>query len=218
VTSLTLRAEHLRQRRHTPEAKQLFRYATVSVIVTMVSVVVLVLVFGVLRLWGEVVSTVVANVVASFPAYVLNRRWVWGKSGRSHLMKEIVPFWAMQMLGILVSIGGAALARRFGIEHGLSHREQTALVLLANLASFGVFYVLKFLVFNRLFRVHTLKDLDDLVESRAPEGSIGLSQAARELAAALADFERRSSSWPGNGAQGRTRPQPVPSWPSVGVG
>jgi len=50
------------------------------VISTVVAFTVLALVFGVLKLWGEVVSTVVANVVATFPAYVLNRRWVWGRA------------------------------------------------------------------------------------------------------------------------------------------
>ena len=167
---LVARVEHLWEQRRSPEARQLFRYAMVSVISTVVSFGVLALVFGVLRLWGEVVSTVVANVAATFPAYYLNRRWVWGKTGRSHLGKEIIPFWAMQSLGILVSVGGAALARHYGIEHHLSHRMQTGLVLVANLASFGLFYVLKYAVFNRLFRVHTLEELDEAVESLVAGG------------------------------------------------
>jgi len=211
LTSLTLRAEHLWQRRHTPEAKLLFRYGMVSVISTIVGFGVLALVFGVLQLWGEVVSTVVANVVATFPAYFLNRRWVWGKSGRSHLMKEIVPFWGMQALGIAVSIGGAAMARHLGIEYQLSHRMQTVLVLFANLASFGVFYVLKYMVFNRLFRVHTLQDLDDLVERGPQLEPIGLADAARELAVVLDEFDRRSASWPANTVRGLPNPQAVPS-------
>jgi putative flippase GtrA len=206
VTRLTLRAEHLWQRRHTPEAKQLFRYGMVSVISTVVAFTVLALVFGVLKLWGEVVSTVVANVVATFPAYVLNRRWVWGKSGRSHLMKEIVPFWGMQALGIAVSVVGASVARHVGIEHHLSHHQQTALVLVANLVSFGVFYVLKYMVFNRLFRVHTLQELDDLVEQQVDTARV--SEAARELAAAVAEFDRRSATWTVVPA---CRPRPVPT-------
>ena len=211
MTSLTLRAEHLWQRRHTPEAKLLFRYEMVSVISTIVGFGVLVLVFGVLRLWGEIMSTVVANVVATFPAYVLNRRWVWGKSGRSHLMKEIVPFWGMQGLGIAVSIGGAAVARHIGIEYQLSHRMQTALVLFANLASSGVFYVLKYMVFNRLFRVHTLRELDDLVEHSPQSESIGLAETARQLSLVLEEFDRRSASWASGAVRGQQGPQAVPS-------
>ena len=41
----------------------------------------------------------------------------------------------------------------------------TVLVLLANLVSFGIFWVLKFLIFNRIFHVHPLEELDELVEA-----------------------------------------------------
>ncbi len=47
MTSLAVRAEHVWQRRHTPEAKQLIRYTMVSVISTVVSFGVLAIVFGV---------------------------------------------------------------------------------------------------------------------------------------------------------------------------
>ena len=65
---------------HTPTGKKMFRYATVSVISTAVSFTVLGLVFGVFRVWTEVPSTVFANLVASVPAYYLNRTWSWGKT------------------------------------------------------------------------------------------------------------------------------------------
>jgi putative flippase GtrA len=165
MTNLIVRAEHLWQERHTPEAKRLFRYTMVSVISSAVSFGTLGLVFGVFHLWGEVGSTVFANVVATVPSYYLTRSWVWGKGGRSHLFKEIIPFWAMAALGIVVSIGGASLAKHFGQTHHLHHLAQTVLVEGANVASFGIFWVLKFLVFNRIFKVHPLEDLDQLVEA-----------------------------------------------------
>lgn len=165
MTRLSMRVVHVWQKRDTPEAKQLFRYTMVSAVSTAVSFGVLALVFGVLHLWGVIVSTVFANVVATVPSYYLNRKWVWGKGGRSHLTKEIVPFWCMSAIGIVVSIGGAAVARHIGIAHHLSHKEQTVVVLAANIISFGVFWVLKYLVFNRLFRVHPLEELDELVEA-----------------------------------------------------
>ena len=165
MTSVLTRAEHLWQKRETPEAKQLIRYTMVSVISTVVSLGTLSLVFGVFHFWGEIGSTVFANAVATVPSYYLNRGWVWGKNGRSHLMKEIVPFWAMSAIGIVVSIFGAAIARHLGIEHHLAHLQQTVVVLFANVMSFGIFWVLKFLVFNRLFKVHPLEELDELVEA-----------------------------------------------------
>jgi putative flippase GtrA len=165
MTSVLTRAEHLWQKRETPEAKQLLRYAMVSVVSTVVSFGTLALVFGVFHFWGEIGSTVFANAVATVPSYYLNRGWVWGKNGRSHLMKEILPFWAMSGIGIVVSIFGAAIARHFGIEHHLGHIQQTVVVLFANVMSFAIFWVLKFLVFNRLFKVHPLEELDELVEA-----------------------------------------------------
>ena len=112
----------------------------------------------------------------------------------------------MQGLGIAVSVVGAALARHIGIVHHLSHHQQTALVLLANLVSFGVFYVLKYMVFNRLFQVHTLQELDDLVELQID--TVKVSEAARELAAVVAEFDRRSATWTVIPVR---RPQPVPT-------
>jgi putative flippase GtrA len=165
MTFVLTRAEHLWQKRETPEAKQLLRYTMVSVVSTVVSFATLALVFGVFHFWGEIGSTVFANAVATVPSYYLNRGWVWGKNGRSHLMKEIVPFWAMSGIGIVVSIFGAAIARHLGIEHHLGHLQQTGVVLFANVMSFAIFWVLKFLVFNRLFKVHPLEELDELVEA-----------------------------------------------------
>lgn len=168
MTSALQRAEHLWQKRHTPEAKQLIRYTAVSAISTVVSFVVLAIVFGALHLWGEVVSTTVANVAGTIPSYFLMRQWVWEKGGRSEIMREIAPFWIMSALAIAVSIVGASLARRVGTTHHLSHGEQTVLVLAANLISFGVFWVLKYLLYNRLFHVHPVEELDELVEAARP--------------------------------------------------
>jgi putative flippase GtrA len=150
---------------HTHEGRKVFRYSMVSVISTAVSFFVLFLVYGVFRLWSEVPSTIFANCVATFPSYWLNRHWAWGKSGRSHLIKEVIPFWAMSGIGIAVSIVGATLAREFGQAHHLNHFELTVIVLLANVMSFGVFWVLKLLLFNRMFHVSELEEIEEVLEA-----------------------------------------------------
>jgi putative flippase GtrA len=165
MSGLGVRVEHVWQKRHTPEGRQLIRYTMVSVISTVVSFGVLAIVFGLHMIKGEVEATVFANVVATVPSYFLNRQWVWGKGGRSHFMKEIVPFWVMSAIGIVVSIGGAAVAHHIGTTHHLSHTQQTAVVLLANLVSFGLFWVAKYMLYNRLFHVHPVEELDELVEA-----------------------------------------------------
>jgi putative flippase GtrA len=138
----------------TPTGRKMFRYTMVSVISSGVSFGVLFIVFGVFHPWSEVPSTVFANVVATVPSYYLNRNWAWGKSGRSHLMKEVLPFWSMAAAGITLSILTATLARHVGDTHNLHHFGRTVLVLGANLLAFGVLWVAKFVLFNRLFHHH----------------------------------------------------------------
>jgi putative flippase GtrA len=145
------RLQALRDWLHTHEGRKIFRYSMVSVVSTAVSLIVIAIVYGVFHLWSEVPSTVFGNIVATFPSYWLNRRWAWGKHGRSHFWKEVVPFWTMAAAGIAISIVWAALARHWAIKYQLNHLETTVLVMAANVMSFAVFWVLKLLVFNRLF-------------------------------------------------------------------
>ncbi|HEX3333127.1 MAG TPA: GtrA family protein, partial [Acidimicrobiales bacterium] len=137
---------------HTHEGRKIFRYSMVSVISTAVSLIVIAIVYGVLHQWSEVPSTVFGNVVATFPSYWLNRKWAWGKHGRSHFLKEVVPFWTAAAAGIAFSIIWASLARHYAIKYQLDHFETTVLVLAANVMSFGIFWVLKLMLFNRMFR------------------------------------------------------------------
>ena len=159
---------------HTHEGRKIFRYTMVSVISTSVSAFVIVVVYGVLHLWSEVPSTVFGNAVATFPSYWLNRRWAWGKGGRSHLVKEVLPFWFMSALGIAFSIVGASLAHRIGVHYQLSHLELTLVVLAANFISFAIFWVVKLLVFNRMFKV----ELEEFDEHLTAEESVEHSGVA----------------------------------------
>ncbi len=132
----------------------MFRYTMVSVISTGVSIATLALVYGVFRLWTEVPSTLFANAVATVPSYYLNRNWAWGKTGRSHIRREVLPFWGLSIAGMLLSIFTSSAARSFGIHYfNHDHVIRTALVEGMNIFAFGVLWVVKFLVFQRLFRV-----------------------------------------------------------------
>lgn len=134
-----------------PQGLRVVRYTMVSVISALTSLVILTIVYGVLRLWGEVVSTLFANVMAGIPSYYLNRKWVWGKSGRSHIWRELLPFWVMSLSGIGFALYTASLAHNFADAHHLQHLARTILVVGANIAAFGILWFLKFLVLNRLF-------------------------------------------------------------------
>jgi putative flippase GtrA len=136
---------------HTPEGLKVIKYTMVSVISALTSLVILTLVFGVLGLWTEAISALFANVMAGIPSYILNRRWVWGKTGRSHWWREILPFWVMSFTGIGFALVTTTMAHNIADAHHLKHLERTVLVVGANIASFGILWFLKFLILNRLF-------------------------------------------------------------------
>ncbi len=148
---------------HTPTGRKMFRYTMVSVISTLVAQFTLFLVYGVGQLASGVVSNVIANAVATVPSYYLNRTWAWGKAGRSHLMKEVVPFWVMSFAGMFLSILTVGGAEHWGQDHHLHHLGLTVLVQGANLFAFGVLWILKFLILNRMFR-HPVDAEPELVE------------------------------------------------------
>lgn len=146
---------------NTPLGKRLFRYTMVSAVATVFSLGTLALVYGVFRLWTEVPSTLFSNVVAIFPSYYLNRHWAWGKKGRSHLTREVMPFWVASVAGILLSVFTSSQARDFSQRHHLHHLGSTVIVEGANIFAFGLLWVFKFLVFNRLFHVTPEAEIEE---------------------------------------------------------
>ena len=144
-------AARLWQKLGSPEGIKLVKYTMVSAISALTSIVVLTVVYGVFRLWSEVWSTLFANIVAGVPSYILNRRWVWGRGGRSHWWRELLPFWVMSLTGVGFALYTATLAKNYANSHDLPHLTRTALVVGANIAAFGIVWLLKYLVLNRLF-------------------------------------------------------------------
>jgi len=154
---------------HTPQGKRLFRYTMVSVISTVVTFAVLGVVFYGLKLWSEVPDNVNANVCGIFPSYYLNRSWAWGKTGPSHLWREVLPFWVMSFAGIALAIGVGALAHHVSVDTLHLHRLGRTFVLYgANVFAFGVLWVLKFFIINKLFHVHPVQDAVHELEAAVP--------------------------------------------------
>lgn len=144
---------------HTPQGKKFFRYTMVSVISTITTFVVLGLIFYVLRLWSEAPDNVIANVAGIFPSYYLNRNWAWGKSGPSHLWREMVPFWSVSVAGIVFALFVGIGAHHLSVSVFHLHRLGRTVVLFgANVFAFGVLWVVKYMVINRIFHVHPLAD------------------------------------------------------------
>lgn len=93
--------------------------------------------------WSGGWSNFFAAVVAAGPAYWLSRHWVWGVRGSHSLRAEIIPFWTLALLGLVVSTAMAEGAdRMFG--SGLA-------VALASLIGYTIVWALKFVVLDWLF-------------------------------------------------------------------
>ncbi len=125
------------------------RYAAVSAVSIAITEAVLAFTFGVLG-WQARVANLVAFVCGGVPAYVLNRRWTWRKTGRSHLTREVLPFWVLAFLGLGLSTLAVGVADDAAADLTDSRRLQTMIVVGASLAAFGTVWVAKFFAFDRL--------------------------------------------------------------------
>jgi putative flippase GtrA len=97
--------------------------------------------------WPAVGSNVFSVTVSAVPAYLLSRYWVWQKRGRNHLMKEVLPFWILAILGFLLSTFAVWFVER-------RWDPQPLFINLTNLAAFGVVWTSKFFILDRyLFRI-----------------------------------------------------------------
>lgn len=90
---------------------------------------------------GAAWSNVLAVGLSAIPAFLVLRRWVWGRVGHHSLSREIVPFWAYTFLGLgLSTVVVAAVDRRW--QSGLA-------VSAANIGSFGVLWITKFVLLDQ---------------------------------------------------------------------
>ena len=95
-------------------------------------------------------ANVVAVALSSVPAYYMNRSWVWGKRGKSHWKKEVLPFWLFTAAGLALSTVAIWLV------HGFTERK--LVINFVQLLAFGVLWVIRFFVLDRLFHVEVFED------------------------------------------------------------
>ena len=160
----------LRERARSDLGQKAIKYTLVSVVAVVVSQIALAILYGLLK-WGPVSANITASVIGGIPSYYLNRTWAWGKSGKSHLWKEVVPFWSLAFAGLAFSTWTVALADDYAKHHFSSHLANSLTVNGANLFGYGVLWVLKFIIFNKLIFVHHQEDLAD---EPALDGRTGL--------------------------------------------
>lgn len=130
-----------RVERRSPTLLKLFRYSSASAVAVFVYLVVLVVCRDVLH-WAEMTSHLISVGLSSIPNYLINRTWTWQQQGKNRLWGEVVPFWVMAFLGAVLSIIFVAYVKE--------RSDATWALAAANLSAFGVLWMAKFLVLDKL--------------------------------------------------------------------
>lgn len=147
----------------TEAGRRMIRYASTSLLMVGLTQF-LILVFYRGFKFEEVPANLASTMLTSLPAYTLNKYWVWGKKGRPHLRREVIPFWVFTVAGWALSTGMVALASDIGEPHSLS---RTLAVMIASVSGFGILWVLKYLFLDKIMfgtDHHTPYDVDEEVE------------------------------------------------------
>ncbi len=155
---MDLRPRALIEQARSPTGVTFLKYSAVSVISVIIAQILLAFAFNVIR-WSATDSNMFAVGVSAIPSYYLNRAWAWGKRGRSHLMKEVVPFWALAFLGFILST--LAVDYVDAHVHGAHQALRSLAIQGTNIGAFGVLWVAKFVIFNELMFKHHPEVLED---------------------------------------------------------
>jgi putative flippase GtrA len=128
------------------------KYSMVSVVAVACSQTILIVCSSLLD-WGFVASNVTAVTVSSVPSYLLNRAWVWRRTGSHDVLREVVPFWVFAFIGLGFSTLLVHLAD--------DHSDSTFMLMLANLTAFGILWVAKYLVLDQVLFNALIGDDDE---------------------------------------------------------
>jgi putative flippase GtrA len=137
----------------------------------------LLVIFLYLLVWKPTVSNFLAVTLTSVPVFFLNKHWVWGKKGKAHMRREVLPFWLFNVAGLALSMLAVVLvvnATKDPTVESLKHGNKLA-VQFANIAGFGVLWVLKYLFLDKIMfgpHHHTPYDedieLEEATQTQAP--------------------------------------------------
>jgi putative flippase GtrA len=147
-----------------PTVVKLLKYSSASAVGVVVGQSVLFLFYGVLG-WGAISANLMSVTIGAAPNYLINRHWTWHQTGKNRLWGEVVPFWVMSVLGMILSL--------FAVAYAEDRWDTPLAVGLAQIVGFGVLWLGKFLILDRVMWkiVHDLQP--DVAIDEAEAGLIG---------------------------------------------
>jgi putative flippase GtrA len=98
--------------------RRLARYGATSVICLGISEATL-LVLSALGM-GATLAALLANLAGVPPSYLLSRYWIWHDSDRRRVGRQVVQYWGVSILSMLLTSGGTGLIGRIA-PHGSWH-------------------------------------------------------------------------------------------------
>ncbi len=116
-------------------------YSAVSAGTVVLTQTLLLVAYAALK-WPALAANVFAVCVAAGPAYWANRRWVWSRTDRHSVTREILPFWSYSLAGLGLSTVLVVAADRWWTS--------AAAVSIANLVGYGVLWAGKFVLLDRV--------------------------------------------------------------------
>jgi putative flippase GtrA len=120
---------------------KLLRYCGVSVVNVVTGITTLAVCLDVFEM-QRVAANVTAWMVSTVPAYLLSRYWVWQQRGANSVRSELAPFWILALVGLVFSTLCVWVAGFF--------TESTLALIAVNFCAYGVVWVAKYLVIERL--------------------------------------------------------------------
>jgi putative flippase GtrA len=124
--------------------RKAMKYSMVSVVAIAISQAILWTSHGIFG-WDPVLSNVLAVAISSVPSYLLNRAWVWGKTGSHDVWREIVPFWVFAFTGLGLSVLFVWAVTKWS--------DATLVISAANLSAFGLLWVARYIVLDQVLFV-----------------------------------------------------------------
>ena len=142
-----------------------------SGVATVITQVTLAVLHGVVG-WRASISNIIAVSIATPVSYYMNRAWVWGRRGKSHLGKEVAPFWLFSFAGLVLStvlVGLVALTQHVPVGQTPTPYQQLQ-INAANVIGFAILWIVQFFVLDKIsFKHHHFPvNLHEMVEGDDP--------------------------------------------------
>lgn len=129
-----------------PLAQRVFRYTAGSVVAVVASETAFAVCYAAGA--GPTLASVVAFVCGAAPNWALNRRWAWQRRGRLRIGREVVGYLAVSVVSLLAAIAVTSWTSRRVHTLIQDHAARVALVAAAYLATYGILFVAKFVLYE----------------------------------------------------------------------